>query len=274
MKELYSTDTGLVYCSEFFETCQQIGDGMIDLMLMDLPYSTTANKWDVLVDPPQMWRELTRICKPDAAIILTAVQPFSAILISSNMKGFRYEWIAEKDQAVGHLNAKRQPMRAHESVLVFGAAKTYNPQKTPLERPAHKRSSKVIAASTNYSAVGIHEGDFGDGMREPRTVLRGLWPDRRADRVHPTQKPTELWEYLISTYSDAGMTVADFTAGSGTTAIAARKLGRNFFVADSSEFWSGEIVERLNAPDDITWAKAARPRRDAWLAATKQRADD
>lgn len=190
----------------------------IQMVMADLPYGTTQNKWDSIISLGPLWKEYQRICT--GAVVLTAAQPFTSVLVCSNLKGFKYSWIWEKEPT-GNLNAKRMPMPAHEDVLIFENL-TYNPQ--GLVPTLRKRGAKDNSKTSNY----------GDQKREPYlqtvtgypTSMLSFAKDRNG--FHPTQKPVALMEYLIRTYTNEGDTVLDNTMGSGTTGVACMNTGRNF----------------------------------------------
>lgn len=204
-------------------------DESIDLALTDPPYGTTACKWDSIIPLDPMWVELNRIAKERAAIILMASQPFTTKLISSNMTMFRYCWVWRKNLKTGHLNARRQPMGGHEDVVVFyKKPPTYNPQK-------RKRISEVKSGNKKHSKTTVYGKqsenylDQQSDMINPDTVLHGiLCVHNSTGKLHPTQKPVALMEYLIQTYTNEGDTVLDFTMGSGTTGVACKNLNRSF----------------------------------------------
>lgn len=195
----------------------------VDLVLCDLPYGTTQNKWDAVIPFEPLWREYRRVCK--GAIVLTAAQPFTSALVMSNPEGFKYAWVWEKTIATGFLNAKKQPLRAHEDVLVFcNGAPPYFPQM--IERAERKVSRRVGTKTTNYGAAD-KETFYDSTARYPRSVqLMASRADGAA--LHPTQKPVALMEYLIRTYTNEGDTVLDNCMGSGTTCVAAVNTGRKF----------------------------------------------
>jgi site-specific DNA-methyltransferase (adenine-specific) len=203
-----------------------VPDNSIDLILCDLPYGTTRNKWDSVIPLDRLWAEYGRIAK--GPIILFAAQPFTSALVMSNPEWFRYDLVWRKNKASGHLNAKKLPLRAHESILVFyEELVTYNPQMTGGHRPANY--ARRTTHSTNYGAQGntVYEG--GNTDRHPTSVLD--WPVLNNDdpeRIHPTQKPVGLCEWLIRTYSNEGAVVLDNTMGSGSTGIACLNTGRGF----------------------------------------------
>lgn len=182
-----------------------------------------------------MWVQLKRVIKPNGAIVMTASQPFSSVLTCSNLKMFRYSLCWEKTTATGHLNCKIMPMRAHEDILVFySKTPTYNPQMTH----GHERKSTVRAyrgqpLSECYGSQ-TKETTYSSTSRYPRSVIKTS-TDKQKSKLHPTQKPVSLIEYLMRTYSNEGDTVLDFTMGSGTTGIAAINLNRNFVGIELNE---------------------------------------
>lgn len=202
-----------------------IADGSVDMVLCDLPYGTTQCAWDVVIPFEPLWAQYLRIAKPEAAIVLCAAQPFSSLVVASNPAIYKYEWIWEKGNATGFLNAKKQPLRAHESAQVFYRRQpVYNPQKTTgHERRTAKR--KTVNSECYGKALSLTQYDSTD--RYPRSV-QFFSSDKQTANFHPTQKPVALMEYLIRTYTNPGGTVLDNTMGSGTTGVAAVRTGRNF----------------------------------------------
>ena len=199
-----------------------IPDGSVDMILCDLPYGTTQNKWDSVIPFEPLWREYWGVLKPNGAVVLTAQPPFDKVLGSSQVKFLKYEWIWEKYQGTGHLNAKKQPMKCHENVLVFYREQcTYNPQMSE-GKPYTQASGR---ASKNYGSQRQVVTE-NKGERYPRSVLK-IAHDKDL-KVHPTQKPVALMEYLIRTYTSEGDTVLDNCMGSGTTGVACKNTGRNF----------------------------------------------
>lgn len=194
--------------------------GSVDMVLTDLPYRTTQNKWDSIVPLDAWWEAVWRLCKSNAAVVLTAQPPFDKQLGASCLEHMQYEWIWNKSRVTGHLNAKRQPMRKHENVLVFYRKQpTYNPQGLV---PFNKTVKQVRDTTTNYGAV--KEGDYFQAWTNyPHSILE---VQSEGATVHPTQKPVALFEYLIRTYTNPGQLVLDATMGSGTTLIAAINTGR------------------------------------------------
>ncbi|WP_041208787.1 DNA-methyltransferase [Aeromonas jandaei] len=200
-------------------------DNSIDMVLADPPYGTTQCKWDSVIDLAAMWRELERVCKPNSAIVMTAAQPFTAQLVCSNIGMFKYEIIWEKGNATGFLNAKKQPLRAHESVLVFYRQQpTYNPQMT--SGHARKTSKRKTVNSECYGkALSLTEYDSTE--RYPRSV-QFFSSDKQRGSYHATQKPVALMEWLIRSFSNPADVVLDFCMGSGTTGVACLNTGREF----------------------------------------------
>jgi site-specific DNA-methyltransferase (adenine-specific) len=204
--------------------------GSVDMVLCDLPYGTTQNKWDAVIPFDALWGAYERVCRPTASIVLTASQPFTSALVMSNPKRFRHEWVWIKNRGSNFANTVREPMKEHESVLVFSAGKwTYNKQMQPrtgggLDRVSYSFSSQVAQETTNYGAMsGKRVPQQGD-LRVPSS-----WQKFNTEvGFHPTQKPIALLEYLIRTYTDEGDTVLDNTMGSGSTGVAAMNTGRNF----------------------------------------------
>lgn len=211
------------------EVMRGIPDGSVDMILCDLPYGTTRNKWDSVLPLDALWAQYERVIKDNGAIVLTAQTPFDKVLGASNLKLLKYEWVWEKNKATGHLNAKKMPMKAHENILVFyKKAPTYFPQglikkKSPTVNRGSRGKKKEGAGGTNYGksdrdAVQTHTG-------YPRDIIHfsvDMAP------LHPTQKPVALFEYLIRTYTNTGETVLDNCIGSGTTAVACINTNRNF----------------------------------------------
>lgn len=203
------------------ELMQYIPDGSIDMILCDLPYGTTKNKWDSVIPFEPLWEQYNRVIKDNGAIVLFSQMPFTVDLVASNYKDFRYEWIWEKLTASGHLNANRMPMKKHENILAFyKKLPTYNPQFT-------EGKPYVATYSTHSSNYGKQKDNIttiNDGKRYPVDIIK-FNNDRG---LHPTQKPVELLEYLIKTYTNEGETVLDNCMGSGSTGVACVNTNRNF----------------------------------------------
>lgn len=196
----------------------------VDMILCDLPYGTTRNSWDSIIPLEPLWAEYKRICK--GAIVLTAQTPFDKVLGASNLNMLRYEWIWEKSHPTGHMNAKKMPMKAHENVLVFyRKLPTYNPIKTTghVKKTAVKRRD----TTTNYGKQMFTELPYSSTERYPRSVVR-FPSDKQKSALHPTQKPLDMFEYFIRTYTNPGEIVLDNATGSGTTGVACWNTGRDF----------------------------------------------
>jgi len=231
------------------ELMKNIPDGSVDMVLTDPPYGTTACKWDTVIPLGPMWEQLKRVTKKNGAIVMTASQPFTSVLVTSNLKMFKYCWVWEKSKASNFLQASYQPLRAHEDVVVFcKSAKTvYNPQMTegkPYsgEKRAGKKGSNSEVYNTNVPNPTFRRGSL-DGKRKPRTVQYFKTAESEGKTHHPTQKPVALMEYLIKTYTNEFETVLDFTMGSGTTGVAAKNIGRDFIGIELDEEYF-EIAER------------------------------
>jgi len=195
----------------------------VDMILCDLPYGTTQNKWDSVIPLGELWQQYRRLSR--GAIVLTAAQPFTSALVMTAPDLFRYEWIWEKTNAVGFLNAKKQPLRAHESVLVFSSGPApYLPQKTAGH--VRKTTKRGLVSTGSYGAAS-ELIEYDSTERYPRSVQ--IFPsDKQRGATHPTQKPVALMEYLIRTYTNPGDLVLDNCMGSGTTGVACVNTGRRF----------------------------------------------
>ena len=230
-----------LFNEDCIETMKRIPDGSIDLMLTDIPYGTTQNEWDILPDLSVIWFEWERILKSNGAWIFTAQQPVSSRLVVSRVGFFRYEWIWEKVQGTGHLNANRMPLKIHENILIFyRMLPTYNPQKIKGKKRTVKRNGEA-AKTTNYGKfTEISKSEYDDYM--PTDIIKF---DRDSEQIHPTQKPVDLFRYLIKTYSNEGDTVFDGYTGSGTTAIACIKEKRNFIGSELNKEYFDKAMQRI-----------------------------
>ena len=202
-----------------------IETGSVDMVLCDLPYGTTDCSWDAVIPFESLWEGYWRVVKPNGAVVLTASQPFNIALAASQIRFYKYEWIWRKSTATGHANAKKQPLRKHENICVFyRSPPVYNPQMTEGKPYTIKRTKEVEI----YSKGGakLNPVTVNDGSRYPVSVLDIA--NEYAGRVHPTQKPVALMEYLIRTSTNEGDTVLDNTMGSGTTGVACVNTGRHF----------------------------------------------
>jgi DNA modification methylase len=214
----------MLFNDDCLEVLPTIKDKSVDMILADLPYGTTACKWDSVLPLDVLWKEYNRICKENGAMVFTCAQPFTTVLANSNLKYLKYEWIWEKSQGTNPLNAKIMPLKCHENILVFYKKKpTYNPQFW-YSTPYTGFSSETSKLGEVYGDVKSKHRNNEDGSRYPKTVLKF----KQDKGYHPTQKPILLMEYLIKTYTNENETVLDNTMGSGTTGVAAVKTNRNF----------------------------------------------
>jgi site-specific DNA-methyltransferase (adenine-specific) len=209
------------------------------MVLCDLPYGTTQNKWDSVIPLEPLWSHYRRIVKPSGVIVLTATQPFTTQLVSSNYQWFRYEWIWEKNIVTGHLNAHNRPMRNHESILVFSpkAKHTYNPQGLQPYQKIKTRGHN----GTNFGKSG--SANYQEHTNYPRTIV-SFKSD--STKLHPTQKPLAMFEYLIRTYTNPGELVLDNCIGSGTTAIACLNTERFYIGFELDTLYFVRAMERIN----------------------------
>ena len=224
------------------EVMPSIPDKSIDMILCDLPYGTTACKWDTVIPFEPLWKEYKRLIKDNGAIVLTASQPFTSALVMSNPDMFRYDWVWDKRKPSNFLNANRTPLMKHESVLIFyNLFPVYNPQKTT-GKTRYKGGKK-------YANNGCY-GDYGEYERVqyneyfPKSIIE-ISNAKQKGKVHPTQKPVALFEYLIRTYTNEGETVLDNCIGSGTTAIACINTNRNFIGIEKEEKYVGIARKRI-----------------------------
>ncbi len=217
-------------CLELMKT---IPDGSVDMILTDPPYGTTACKWDSVIPFEPMWAQLKRIIKPNGAIVLFGSEPFSSALRMSNIKQYKYDWVWKK-RAVNFLNAKKQPLREVENILVFNSL-VYNPQGLIYSPKVNKRSNST---ETN-GAHGL--SNLSEYTNYPKNILE--FKNERG--LHPTQKPVPLLEYLIKTYTQENETVLDFTCGSGSTLVAAKNLNRSFIGIELDEKYFEIAKERI-----------------------------
>ena len=232
------------------ERMKEIPDGSVDLILTDPPYATTKNKWDSIIPFEPMWEHLKRIIKPKGVIVLFAQTPFDKILGASNIDMLKYEWVWFKNRPTGHLNSKFAPLKSHENILVFTKGSTsfvkntknssaYNPQGLVACLKVNKRTK----GNGNYDEVNNKMENVALFENYPKSVLSF----KVEVGLHPTQKPVDLLEYLIKTYTNENETVLDFTMGSGTTGVACKNLNRKFIGIEKDETYFKIAQDRIAA---------------------------
>ena len=240
-----------LYHDDMFNILSNIESQNVDLLLTDFPYGTLnkRNEWDVIIDYEQFWKYVDIICKPNAAIISTAQQPFTTKLISTNYSMFRYCLIWEKSKATGYLNSKKMPLKAHEDVVVFYKKLcTYNPQMTkgtPYDKGIAVRDTESYGKQT--TAVHVKNED---GKRFPRSVIYFKTAEGEG-KLHPTQKPVALMEYLVKTYSNENDVVLDPCMGSGTTGVACVKTNRKFIGIEKDEKYFNIASNRIEETNPL-----------------------
>lgn len=241
-----------LYLGDCLEVMKQLPDNSIDMVLCDLPYGTTSCSWDVIIPFEPLWEQYHRICKDNAVIALFASQPFTSMLVTSNIKEFRHEWIWIKNRGSNFANTVREPMKEHEEILIFSKGKwTYNKQLQErtgggLDRAKYNVSWRT--SSDNYRKFDDRENNQIGELRVPSS-----WQKFNTETgLHPTQKPVELCEYLIKTYSNVGDTILDNCMGSGTTGIACLHTDRNFIGIDKEQKYFDIAQRRIKEVKDAT----------------------
>ena len=224
------------------ELMKSIPDASVDMIMCDLPYGTTACKWDTIIPFDALWEQYKRICK--GAIVLTSSQPFTTKLIASNIKNFKYCWVWEKQQGTNFQFAKKQPLKIHEDICVFDFNKfIYNPQNLKkLEIPIIKSNIKKSGNLKHINSLNKRTEYLQEFSNYPRSILQF---NHDKLKIHPTQKPVALMEYLINTYTNEGMTVLDNCMGSGTTGIACINTNRNFIGMEMDETYFDLAKNRI-----------------------------
>lgn len=242
-----------LYNEDCLEIMPKLPDHSIDLVLADLPYAKTHNHWDSLIPFDSLWEQYNRIIKDRGAIVLFGQTDFSAQLIMSNPKMFRYTLVWDKVRTTGFLNAKRMPLRRHEDILVFyKKLPTYNPQMVEGGEPSHSRGKRWAGKGNSQDSgkiYGKYQHDYDapsthTNLKYPTSILR--FSNKVQGNLHPTQKPVDLLEYLIKTYTNEGMTVLDNTMGSGSTGVAAVNLNRNFIGIELDKKYFDIAKERIS----------------------------
>jgi site-specific DNA-methyltransferase (adenine-specific) len=228
-----------LFHGDCLEIMKEIPDKSIDMILCDMPYGTTRNKWDTVINLELLWEQYERIIKDNGAIVLFAQTPFDKVLGASNLKLLKYEWIWEKHKPTGHLNAKKMPLKKHENILIFyKKLPRYNPQgvvkdgKTKVSRTNHGNygecSKTTVREFTNYPSSILNFNNVHSNKQ-----------------LHPTQKPVELLEYLIKTYTDEHDLVLDNCMGSGSTGVACMNINRNFIGIELEETYFNIAKQRI-----------------------------
>lgn len=239
------------------EAMKDIDDKSIDMILCDLPYGTTACKWDTIIPFEPLWALYKRVIKPNGAIVLTASQPFTTTLIASNMKMFKYEWIWNKQAGMGYLDSKFRPLKSHENILIFSLAGCSNGSKPPMKYnpqgliPTSKQNSHTTSKILHSQPKERNKLNTTH-TNYPKTIIKS----KRETGLHPTQKPVALFEYLIKTYTNEGDLVLDNCIGSGTTAIACIRTKRNFIGIEQEQ----KYVDIANKRIQETAVVPKRPR--------------
>lgn len=244
-------DVDKIYNEDCIVGMKRIPDNAVDCIICDLPYGTTRNPWDSVLPLDQLWKEYKRIIKARGAIVLTCQMPFTAVLASSNLEMLKYEWIWEKSNPTGHLNANFAPMKTHENVLVFSKsaacfvkdrndAMVYNPQyrQGKAYRCTNGTTSKNYDTSHQKQTETIQDGNH----YRPLDIIK---ISSEKDTIHPTQKPVDLMRYLVLTYSNEGDLILDNCIGSGTTAIACIKEKRHFIGFELNKEYYEKACERI-----------------------------
>lgn len=238
-----------IYNMDCLEGMKLIDDKSIDMILCDLPYGTTACSWDSIIPLDKLWEQYKRIIKEMSAIVLTASQPFTSSLVMSNFKYFKYELIWDKTKGSNVFNVNKMPLKSHENILIFYKSQpTYNPQKAYGYNNYNKKGFRV-----NSKVYGIDDikrkNKCIDGSRYPTSILRYSKDWQPQKQLHSAQKPVKLFEYLIKTYTNEDSVVLDNCMGSGTTAIACKRLNRRFIGFEiNKEYYDISIQRLLNVP--------------------------
>lgn len=229
--------------ADCLEAMKYIPDKSIDMILCDLPYGTTQCKWDTIIPFDLLWKQYNRIIKDNGAIVLTGAEPFSSFLRISNIKNYKYDWIWDKIKGTGFLNANKQPLRNHELISVFYKHQcTYNPIKTfgHVRKISHRKSTLQTEVYGNMKT----DYSYDSTERFPRSIIE-CSTDTQNSSLHPTQKPVELFKYLIKTYTNEGETVLDNCIGSGTTIIACLELNRKYIGIEKEKKYINITLDRI-----------------------------
>ena len=248
----FETDLGTAFNADCFEVMKLMPDGCVDMILADLPYGTTACKWDTVIPFEPMWKEFHRIAKPNAAIVLTGAEPFSSRLRLSSLESYKYDWKWVKNRPVGFVNAKLKPLKSYEDVMVFSRGKTANCNSNNMPYfpqglvPCNVKGTKTgnSHGQNNYYRPSQDKGYTQEFTNYPTDILE-VDETGVGKKFHPTQKPVTLFEYLIKTYTNEDDLVFDPTAGSLTTAVAAENLKRRWAVCEMLPEYFEKGVQRF-----------------------------
>lgn len=245
MKDVITENYQLMF-GDCLERMKEVPSGSVDMILTDPPYGTTQNKWDSVINLEDMWKEVWRVLKPNGACVLFSAQPYTSILVTSQIKFYKYEWVWVKNLKTGNLNARRMPMGGHETLQVFyKKPPTYNPQKRKRTTEV-KSGNKFNSKTTNY---GNQREDYldrqSDEISPDTALLQFKCVHNSSGKVHPTQKPVDLLEYLIKTYTNENEVVLDFTMGSGSTGVASLNTNRKFLGIEMNEGYFNIGVNRI-----------------------------
>lgn len=233
---------GKLFNDNCLNSMKIIDDNSINMIFADLPYGTTACKWDIIIPFDKLWNQFNRILKPDGIVIFTGSMPFTAMIVNSNIDMFKYELIWEKPQGTNPMLAKKMPMKSHENILVFYKKfRMYNPQMEK-GKPYSGFTSDVSKIGEVYGSLKSKHRDNPTGERYPKSVLRF----KQEKGLHPTQKPVALLEYLIKTYTQENDVVLDPVMGSGTTGVACKNLNRNFIGIEMDEKYFNIAKKRIS----------------------------
>lgn len=232
---------------------KNLPDASVNMVLCDLPYGTTANKWDTVIPLALLWREYWRVTKPNAAVVLTASQPFTSTLVASQRENFRHEWVWIKNRGSNFANTVREPMKEHESVLVFSRGKwTYNKQMQARTGSGGDRVKYGVAFKSQSSNYRDFEGR--DHQQLPEMRVPSSWQKFNTEvGLHPTQKPVDLFRYLIRTYSNPGDVILDNCIGSGTTAVAALREQRDCIGMEADPTYVNVARQRVEKALEELW---------------------
>jgi site-specific DNA-methyltransferase (adenine-specific) len=246
----YYTNKGMLFQGDTIEWMSKLPDNSIDMILADLPYGKLAHKWDSIIPMESLWNQYKRIIKNNGAIVLFGIQPFTSMIIGTNLEMFKYTWVWDKGKAGNVFTAKLKPLQTHEDIIVFskGAAANgskknmkYFPQMEQMNKP---RKYKIYNQGESFYRNSTRSIEYVTDKKYPKSILYFPNTDQK-NKVHPTQKPVALFEYLIRTYTNENEIVLDNTSGSGTTAIAAENTNRRWICIEKEIKYCDITVDRL-----------------------------